>query len=445
QIRGQPATRAAAGERCALNLTGADLQSVSRGDWLLAPELHRPTSRVDARITVLPSEEQPLRHWTPVHLHLATLDVTGRVAIQRGAALAPGESALIKLVLDKPVSTLRGDRFILRDQSATRTVGGGIVVDPLPPVTRRSTPARIAELAAFEEPVPETALARLAQRNDCIIDLDRFAVLYNLTPDRATAVCEAVGIVTIGKEARVGITREYQGAIQTAIVAKLTEFHREQPQAPGLDIDTLRRSVAPAMSAEIFAILLRELADARRIGIASNLARLPGHDATANAADEKLWQSIRPALEAAGYSPPPPKDLAVQLKLKEAIVRDFLHRKAKSGDVHRVTPERFYLRSTLASLAATAQATAQKQPNGLFTAGQYRDATGLGRSLAIEILEHLDRLGITQRLGDARKMRKDYVAILGAAPAVIATPRTAQPAAARSTAPASRPNQRIRR
>jgi hypothetical protein len=51
----------------------------------------------------------------------------------------------------------------------------------------------------------------------------------------------------------------------------------------------------------------------------------------------------------------------------------------------------------------------------LFTAAQYRDATGLGRSLAIEILEFFDSLGVTQRLGDARKMRKDFVPILGAA------------------------------
>ena len=78
-----------------------------------------------------------------------------------------------------------------------------------------------------------------------------------------------------------------------------------------------------------------------------------------------------------------------------------------------VTADRFYPRATLATLAAIAQATAQAQPNGQFTAAQYRDATGVGRSLAIEILEFLDTLGITQRIGDARKMRKDFVPILG--------------------------------
>ena len=70
QIQGKAAGEARAGERCALNLTGADLVSVRRGDWVLAPEIHHPTSRIDARIKVLESEAHALRHWTPVHLHL---------------------------------------------------------------------------------------------------------------------------------------------------------------------------------------------------------------------------------------------------------------------------------------------------------------------------------------------------------------------------------------
>ena len=124
--------------------------------------------------------------------------------------------------------------------------------------------------------------------------------------------------------------------------------------------------------------------------------------------------------------------------VKEAMLKDFLHRKSRTGEVIRVTPERFYPRATLAQLAAIAQAVAQAAPGGQFTAAQFRDASGIGRGLAIEILECLDRLGITQRLGDARKMRKDFVPILGAA--------TAPPApAAAAPKPAAKPNPQAQR
>jgi selenocysteine-specific elongation factor len=207
----------------------------------------------------------------------------------------------------------------------------------------------------------------------------------------------------------------------------VSDFHRAQPQAVGADPAALRSRLAPQLPAEAFQALLRELADVRKIEIAGNLVRQPGHDATSNPEDQRMWQLVLPALQQGGFSPPSVAELAAALKLKEAALKDFLHRKSRGGEVLRVPPDRFYPRATLATLAATAHALARANPNG-FTAAQYRDATGIGRSLAIEILEFLDTLGVTQRIGDARKIRKDFVPILGAAEP--ARPPAARPAAA---------------
>jgi selenocysteine-specific elongation factor len=152
-----------------------------------------------------------------------------------------------------------------------------------------------------------------------------------------------------------------------------------------------------------------------------------------------MWELVLPALQKSGFAPPTVAELAAALKLKEAALKDFLHRKSRSGEVMRVPPDRFYPRATLATLAATAQAVARASATGTFTAAQYRDATGIGRGLAIEILEFLDTLGVTQRLGDARKLRKDFVPILGPAepappPAKTAAPKPAAPAGQRPPA-----------
>jgi selenocysteine-specific elongation factor len=415
QIHGKAAESASAGQRCALNLSGTDLESVQRGDWVLGETIHAPTQRLEARVTVLAAEQQPLSHWTPVHVHLATVDVTARVAIRRGETIAPGNAKVVQLVLDKAIGALHGDRFILRDQSATRTLGGGIIVDPFSPVSRRRSAARAAELAALEADSPEAALAGLSCASPAGIDLGRFERTYNLTTECAASLYAAAKIITVGKEHRTGITTALRDELRAGILDALATFHKLQPQATGKEVDTLRAELAPQLSPAVLQALLRELADERKLEVQGSIARIPGHNATSNPADEKLWQAIRPALEAGGYSPAPIRDLALTLKLKEAILKDFLHRKAKGGELYKVTADRFYLRPTLATLAAIAQATSQAQPNGLFIAAQFRDATGLGRSLAIEILEFFDTLSITQRIGDARKMRKDFVPILGAA------------------------------
>jgi selenocysteine-specific elongation factor len=436
QMRGQPAERAQAGQRCALNLTGADLEAVARGDWLLHEAIHAPTQRIDARLTVLRSETDPLRHWTPVHVHLATADITARISIPKESAIAPGASAIVQLVLSKPTSALHGDRFIVRDQSARRTLGGGLVVDPYARAARRASGERLAELAALEQGLPEAALAELLKSAGQGVELNRFERMFNLKPERAAALYGAAGIVVVGRENRTGIPRDLRDRLRDQVIAALREFHRAQPQAVGLDPAVLGKRLAPRLPAEAFQSLVRELADERKLEITSNVLRLTGHDATSNPEDQRLWQLVLPALQAAGFAPPPVPELAASLKLKEATLKDFLHRKSRTGEVLRVPPDRFYPRPTMATLAATAHALARSAPGGTFTAAQYRDATGIGRGLAIEVLECLDTLGITQRIGDARKARKDFVPILGAAePAVAPAKGPGKPPAAKPQPP----------
>jgi selenocysteine-specific elongation factor len=449
QVHGKAAQQAAAGQRCAMNLTGADLAAAARGDWVLSPAIHQPTQRIAARISVLPGETQPLKHWTPVHLHLATADITARVAIRRGEHITPGESAIAQLQLDKPIGALNGDRFILRDQSATRTLGGGVVLDPFVTTRRRTREMRAAELAVLEAGTHDAVLQGLIALGQPI-DLAWFERLFNLPAAQAQALYAKAELIALGKDGRTGIPRARQQAIVDAITPHLTAFHKAQPQAAGEDLDVLRKAVAPELNADCFAGVLRVLTDARKIEVSSSSARLPQHSTTANTADEKLWQLVKPALDAAAFTAPAIKDLAAQLKLKDAIVKDFLYRKAKTGELYKVGAERFYLKATMAKLAATAQATAGAQANGIFTAAQYRDWTGLGRGLAIEILEAMDTLGITQRIGDTRKMRRDFTPIFGPAdvPAkpLLAAPRPAQlPPSSNKPANQRRPNNYYRR
>lgn len=433
QKDGQAAQQASAGERCALNVTGADVAQIHRGDWVVAPAIHAPTQRLDVRLQLLAGETQPLKHWTPVHLHLGTADVTARIAIRRGASVAPGASAIVQVIADKPIAALNGDRFIIRDQSAMRTIGGGTVIDPFVASTRRNAQARAAHLAALENADPAAALAALLAGSPAGVDLTQFERAMNLTPDRAAQLTHKPEIAIVRKEQRVALPRTIVDGIKQSTVDALTRFHRESPQATGFEVSTLRKQLAPALPAATFTALLRELGDEKKIEVAGSSARLPRHVATDNPADEKMWQALKPLLDNAGFNVPPLRELAPAANLKEAILKDFLHRKARTSEVIRVTPERFYPRATLAQLAAVAQVVTQTVPGGQFTAAQYRDATGVGRGLAIEILECLDRLGITQRIGDARKMRKDFVPILGAATAP--PPPAAKPPAATKPIP----------
>jgi selenocysteine-specific elongation factor len=427
QQHGKSVQQVSAGERCALNLTGVELAQISRGDWALASAIHAPTQRIDARLQVLGSETEALKHWTPVHLHLGTTDVTARVAIRRGATIEPGASEPVQIIADRPLAALHGDRFIVRDQSATRTIGGGSVVDPFAPPTRRNSAARRARLAALECDTAEAALAQLLACSPAGVDVAQIGRTFNLVLERVETLARELGAAIIGKTQRVALPQTTAASIKQRMIEALTRFHRESPQAEGAEIETQHRALAPALAAATFLALLRELADEKKLEVAGSTVRLPRHATTANPVDEKMWQTIKPVLDSAGFRVPALRDLTVATHMKEAQLKDFLYRKSRKGELVRVGNDRFYPRATLGQLAALAQSVARTAPGGKFTAAQFRDASGVGRSLSIEILECFDRLGITQRIGDLRKIYKDYVPLLGPAPA--AGPSQTKPAA----------------
>jgi selenocysteine-specific elongation factor len=123
----RPAETGRTGERCALNLIGPEISkdAIHRGDVVLDQDLHAPTDRIDARLTVLPREEKPIGQWFPVRLHHAASEIGAHIALLGDETILPGDTAEVQLVLDKPIAAAVLDRFVIRDVSAKRTIGGG--------------------------------------------------------------------------------------------------------------------------------------------------------------------------------------------------------------------------------------------------------------------------------------------------------------------------------
>jgi selenocysteine-specific elongation factor len=412
EIRGLAAEGAQAGERCALNLAGAEAAQVSRGDWVLDEPLHAPTQRIDVLLRLLPTERAALEHWTPVHLHLGTDAATARIATPRAQAIQPGTSAHAQLVLDRPILAVNGDRYIVRDPSGRRTLGGGIVLDPFAP-RRRPGASRAAVLAALERADAPAALQTLLGLG--VVDLQHFQRTFNLTQERLGALMKGCAATVIGREQRVIVPQASIAPLQQAIRAKVEAFHGAHPAAAGIELKQLQRDIASDLPLEAFSSIVRELAEAGRLAVKGGLVSQRRHDATANPADERLWAAVAPVLRTAGFAPPPAAEIAQSLGVNPRQLTDFLHRKAKTGELFRVGEDRFYPRRTVATLASIAYRLARSRPNGLFTAAEYRDATQLGRSAAIKVLEFFDGAGVTQRVGDARRFRKDYVPVFGEA------------------------------
>lgn len=414
EIRGLAVESAQAGERCALALSGVEAAQVRRGDWIADERLRATTQRIEVRLALVPTEPGPLEHGAPVHLHVGTDALPARVSTARAAPIAPGASVHAHLALERPILAVNGDRFIVRDPSGRRTLGGGVVLDPFAP-RRRSAADRGSLLTALEAGDPARALAALIALQPGGVPVGPFQQTFNLADDRVDALLREGGAVVLGREPRLAVSAEALARLREALVAAVLAYHREHPAALGMEVRDLHRAVSSPLAVEPLTAVLRELASAGRIVLRNGLASPPRHDATANPADDRLWARVGPALQDAGFSPPTCAELAQALRCSPAALSDFLHRKSKTGELCKVGDDRFYTRRNVARLAAVAQRVAASRPDGLFTAAEFRDAVGIGRRLSIKVLEFLDGAGVTRRVGDARRFRADRAAVFGPA------------------------------
>jgi len=399
------AETAQAGQRVSLNLAGERLStdSLARGDWLVAEALHAPTTRIDVELRLLPGEARNLAHWTPVHVHLGAQDLTGRVTLLEGDSLAPGATTLAQLVLNAPLHGVHGDRLVLRDQSAQRTLGGARLLDPFAPARHRRTPQRLAQLQALRRGGLEEALPELLAQADGGLDPRLLARQFNRPEGDWQLPAD-----TLRVETRVG-PRLFAAALWQAALerlgAALATFHQEQPDELGPDRDRLRRIAAPELERTVYLALLETALAEGRFQSSGPWLHLPDHRVRLTEAEEGLKTRLWPLLEAQRFDPPWTRDLARSLDQPEAEVRLLLRKLARLGELTQVVRDLFYPQASLE--AAAGEALRLEREAGIIRAAAFRDALGIGRKRSIQILECLDRIGFTRRFGDERRVRPD--------------------------------------
>lgn len=411
----RPAERTVQGERAALNITSPRLakETIARGNWILAREIHAPTSVVDVSLRLLHSEEKPLKHWTPLHVHIAAAHVTGRVALLEGESIAPGAEQFAQLVLDAPIGALAGDRIILRDIAAQRTLGGALVCDPFASPRQRRKPERIARLSALKRPAGEAA-AHLLAAPPGTIDAALFEQAHNLTTPEADALWGSLGAMRKGAVIFAPAAWERANADFTATLAA---FHAEAPDTPGPHPERLRIVMPQRLSAAAFAAVLAAQIVARLAVQDGPWVRLPSHRATLSPQDEAVAARIERTIAEHRFRPPRVRDFAGELAMNEEIVRQLMRKMARMGRLVEIARDHFYQRATVAEMIAIAASLSGDPPGAMFTAAAFRDCIDSGRKVAIQILEFFDRQGVTVRRGDLRRVRPERSGQFGSAEA----------------------------
>ena len=409
----RPAGSGHAGDRCALNLAGDGIAKdvVARGDMISDPVLHAPADRIDATLKLLATETKPVSQWMPVRLHHGAAEIGARVVLLGDGPIPPGREGLVQLVLDQPTAAAAGDRFILRDTTAQRTIGGGKFLDLRAPARKRRTPERLAQLAAHALVEPQAAFSALLEQLPFFVDLSAFARDRALSAEDTAGLlerCNALKLQTSNAVLAMSATQWL--TLKRVLLGTLDKFHNEHPDLPGIGFEPLRMQLQRRLPTPGFLSFLQNIAKSGDIALDGAWVRLSKHSVGLTDTDEMLWAKMAPLLGGQErFRPPRIRDMAGVLGAREGDVRRLLKLLGRMGKVDEIAHDHFFLRSTVAEMVDIIVDVSANATDCQFSAAQFRDRLNNGRKVAIQILEFFDRHGVTLRRGDVRRINKHRI------------------------------------
>ena len=396
--------RAVPGSRVAINLTGVSKQDLARGDLVTVPGWLRPTTLTDVRLDLLRDAPFPLKHNAFVKFFCGSAETIARVRLLGTETLAPGESGWVQLELDDPLPLVRGDRFIIRVPSPAVTVGGGEVVDPNPGRKhRRFRPEVLARLETLARGTPAEVLLQTLERRGplTVRDLLEVSGLGEAAPEAlaelfSTGDAVVLDAVPEPAPARLVVSRSWWSATTARMRDELAAYHARYPLRPGMSREELRSALRLDPRA-YNGLLARAAADGLIVDEAATV-RLPEHQVRFTPQQQQAVDDLLARFRAAPYATPSVKEAAALVG--EEVLGVLLAR----GDLVQVSPEVLFLRETYEEMVERIRTHIQQQ--GSITLAQVRDLFQTSRKYAQALLEYLDSVGVTRRVGDERVLVK---------------------------------------
>lgn len=402
QVHNRATESAPSGSRCALNIVGSGKETLHRGMMLADPRLEHTARVADVSLTLAPHAGKIPKNHSRIRLHTGTAEVFAWLSWLEEPADHAGRR-LAQLRLEEGTPLLYGDRFIVRSEEALQTLAGGVVLDAFAMRRGARRPERLARLKHLQTFDPEQALTAWlvagAATGWFLPELaERLGELPECLGERL-ALRRDVVRAEVGGTLWMALARDVS-ALEVSLFLALGHFLEENPRMTAMSAATLHSTACPRLDDRVFRFLVARLASGRRIEQGADGLCPAGYRQQFSAEDLRLAERLEDLLACRGTPPPKPEALARALGLPAQRLARFLGDLLRSGRIVKVASDVYLIRRDMDAWRDSARRLLEER--GTLTLAEFRDAIGVGRGLALQVLEHFDRTGLTQRQGEGR-------------------------------------------
>lgn len=390
------------GQRVALNLTGIKKDDLARGDTLAAPGSLRGSQLFDATLTALPGARFPITNKMRVHLFHGAREILARIVLLDCDILEPGDTSLAQIRPEEELFAKYGDRFIIRFYSPLETIGGGVIVDPLPARRRRmreNNPGDF-DIMAGHDPSARLSLA-VAHGSDRLAPLEtafyRAGVSALDGKELLGGLVASQSLVLLNE--RVAVSESFLESLGRKASALLTSFHAKRPLEQGMRREELRTRLMPRAGIQLSDLVVDRLRDREILDTYDGLVSLHGYRVSLSPEEEKAVHEMETIFLEAGYAPPLPGEIPLQPG-KRVDRTQILSLLIDREILVRLTPQILMHRDKVDQAWAVARDTIERE--GGITLADFRDRLETSRKFAIALLEYFDKMKRTRLTGETR-------------------------------------------
>lgn len=407
QVHGENTDRAYAGQRTAINLAGVKKSEINRGDVLAAPGSLENSLMLDASVEMFSDTTRTLLDGSRVHFYCGASESLAKVVLMDKDLLDKGARGYAQLRLETPVAVKKGDRFIIRFYSPVESIGGGVILDASPAKHKKNDKSVIDDMRVKETGSLEEILAvKAREAGQSLLSLRKAAVTLSSPLDdvrKAARDLEEKGILhAVQEDNGIYIHREYIETVEETAEKILNAYHEENPLSPGMDREEFRSRLIQSLhigepkTAEAVISLLEEDG---RLRISEVSVALAGFDVKYTPEHLKMREKIIDTYRAAGYEMPKTEDVAATFKDRTAAGH-IIEALCAEGILSRISYQYCIDREKYDEAVDIVKSEIASK--GEITLGEFRDAIGVSRKFAVEILEYFDKAKLTKKVGDAR-------------------------------------------
>ncbi len=411
QVHNRSVETAEAGQRTAINLQGIERAAIERGYALAGLDTLVPSQRLDVVYRHLAGAGRKMKNRTLVRLHTGTSEVMARLILLDRDEMEPGEEGYAQLVLARPLAAVAGDRFVVRSYSPMTTIGGGIIVDPLPAKHKRSAEAVLQEFRRLVGgPEAERVATVLARAGIGGITESRLIVRTGIRGKELRRILEgmfsAKEAVLVDRDEMRVLSHPVYGDLQANILQELQTYHERFPLKDGLSREELRTmlGLGEGVGQKIFGMALRDLEKRGELVAEKENIRLTGHHVQLKEEMGNLREALSAVYREGGLAPPTAREVLERFPDRKKEITSLIQVMTREGDLVRISEDLHFHRDALARLREDYRQLLLREVQA--TPASFKELTGLSRKFIIPLMEYFDMTRLTMRAGDHRILRE---------------------------------------